>query len=64
MIIYYTDIHDVDEDMRTIVRLGGYWAHENWAGATYRHIVDDSTEVWDFVASKNNHTLSLPRKSV
>jgi len=33
---YYTDPHDVDEDLTAIVNCGGAWAHATAAGITRR----------------------------
>ena len=60
----YTDMHDVDEDEMAIVPQGGHCTYGNQAGITFRHMSDDPTMVYTDVASKNNHTLSLQRKSV
>ena len=61
----YTDIHDVDENERTIVRQCG--SHPDMPmghGIAFRLMYDHLTDSYDSVASKNNHTLSLQRKSV
>ena len=60
----YTDIHDVDEDETSIIIQGGSWPYESRTGAAHREMSETPTSVWDTVASKNNHTLSLLRKSV
>lgn len=48
---YYTDDHDVDEDMRTICTHGGQWVNTS-AGITMRTMNDTPTSSWDHVASK------------
>ena len=60
----YTDIHDVDEDSGTITSQGGRWGYGTAAGVTTRDVYYSSVAIDDVVASKNNHTLSLQRKSV
>ena len=65
----YTDDHDVDEETRTIASQGGHWNTNTRAGIAFRYVFDGPlffiTDVaYDNVASKNNHTLSLQRKSV
>ena len=32
LIIYYTDWHDVDEDLMNMARQGGFWGHNVLAG--------------------------------
>ena len=65
LIKYYTDYHDVDEELRTGVRQGGEWNNGNTDGIARRDMFVDPTATEDIVASlKNNHTLSLLRKSV
>ena len=44
-------MHDVDEDARTIVIYGNYWANESQAGITHRDMLYSPTEVFDTVAS-------------
>ena len=57
-IIYYTDSHDVDEDLMTICNYGGYW-NGGWSygssgvGIAQRHVDNVPTETWDIVASSN-----------
>ena len=59
MFIYYTDLHDVDEDIRTISNYGGRWLTETNAGVAYRDIRYDPTSAFDTVASlKNKNSLS------
>ena len=52
MCIYYTDEHDVDENMVTIMNQGGQWPHENSAGITIRTMNDIPTSSPDYVASR------------
>lgn len=49
---YYTDVHDVDEDVRAITIQSGYWSHGTNAGATYRSLNDAPDNALDTVASK------------
>lgn len=49
---YYTDHHDVDEDLRTIVDYGGGCTNGTSAGITRRNPYDSSSFTWDGVASK------------
>lgn len=39
-IIYYTDEHNVDEDMMTIIDQGGSWFYGIEAGVMERHLND------------------------
>ena len=61
LIKYYTDEHDVDEDLRTIASCNGNWPNENLAGVTFRHMNDIHINTYNFVASvqkKINRTYS------
>ena len=42
MITYYTDVHDVDEDLRTIKYLGGGWSDGEVVGITLTDLRFDS----------------------
>ena len=55
LIKYYTDAHDVDEDMRTISLQGGRWS-ESMTGFARRSMVDTSTATWYTVAYKDKNT--------
>ena len=57
---YYTDQHNVDEDLRTISNYGDAWAMGNWAGVTRRTMNDSPTTTLDDVASRQkiNRTYS------
>ena len=48
---YYTDRHDVDEDMRTIMYQGGRWLNNTSAGITYQDTDHTSTDSFDSIAS-------------
>ena len=50
LIIYYTDWHNVDEDMVTLVYHGGSWSYDIQAGVTYRDTDETPTITYDFVA--------------
>ena len=46
-------MHEVDEDIKSIQKLGGAWWEWNrsYGGITYRHMFDIHTNTYDFVAS-------------
>ena len=48
---YYTDEHNVDEDLGTITNYGGAWGYVTSAGVMYRELLHSSTDVFDIVAS-------------
>ena len=52
MIKYYTDIHDVDEDLRTAAGYGGWWGEESWTGIFRSSIDNVPTLASGAVASK------------
>ena len=42
MIKYYTDEHNVDEDLRTLASQGGFWGYYgSGSGITMRYVFDD-----------------------
>ena len=47
----YTDEHDVDEDLRTILAHGGFWTYDNTAGIMYRDVRRENFYHFDVVAS-------------
>jgi len=47
---YYTDDHNVDEDMMTSSFHGGHWVHGITAGIALRYTIDNYTP--SFVASR------------
>ena len=51
MFIYYTDMHNVDEDLRTFTRLGGHYREQSLVGITYRYMYNSSSYAADDVAS-------------
>ena len=58
MIIYYTDLHDVDEDLKTIAQHGGFGGDGNGNGITHRLVFDsqlDNLHVFSDVASMCRH---------
>lgn len=57
-------MHYVDEDLTAVAVYGGFWGDDLLAGITHWYISNSPTNAGDIVASKNNHTLSLQRKSV
>ena len=56
---YYTDHHDVDEDLRIIPSQGGRWNNESSAGITERSMNAPTAYVGDVVASKNRAFMIL-----
>ena len=60
MIIYYTDGHDVDEELMTITAYGGAWGDTlSGVGITIRTMDNAPTEAWDIVASSNIQNIEL-----
>jgi hypothetical protein len=53
LIKYYTDYHDVDEDLRTVTGYGGRWESGSTTGIADRNMIDPSTNAHIAVASKN-----------
>jgi len=52
LIKYYTDAHDVDEELRTISKQGGNWWRENMTGIAQRELYNDPILTYsDVVAS-------------
>jgi len=49
---YYTDAHDVDEDLRTIASFAGRWIGGRGIGITLRSLVDAPTYIRVDVASR------------
>ena len=49
---YYTDEHDVDEDLKTIMAQGGYWPDGSWAGIMLRDLSTHPTSSLNRVASR------------
>ena len=49
---YYTDWHNVDEDLTTIPYQGGQWNYGNSDGIVYRDLLDVPTNSGDDVASR------------
>ena len=49
---YYSDVHDVDEDNRAICTYNGWYNAGDWAGVTYRHLIDTPTLPSGVVASR------------
>ena len=49
---YYTDEHDVDENMVTILLQGGSWGYDISAGIVHRNLYDASTNSGGHVASR------------
>ena len=52
IIIYYTDHHDVDEDMAAILAQGGYWEGDVYVGVLGK-VISTAPDLVDYiVASK------------
>ena len=49
---YYTDVHDVDENLRTIVNPGGDWILGSMVGIMFREMRYDFTAVHATAASR------------
>ena len=54
MIIYYTDAHDVDEDLKTILCHGASWVNHATIGIVMRYMTDSPTVTPPSVASLKN----------
>ena len=50
---YYTDWHEVDENMVTIVNQSGMWTHGSVVGIAFRTMNDTPTSSPDYVASSD-----------
>jgi len=48
----YTDWHEVDEDLRSIIDQGGRWDYGNQAGIIFRNLHDSPAVLHDTVASR------------
>ena len=55
LIIYYTDYHEVDEDMMTSLLQGGLWHNVTDVGITFRFITDSPSNLSSYVASMCRH---------
>ena len=49
---YYTDHHDVDEEMRAVASHGGYCDSKTQAGIALRFLFDPSSATWYTNASR------------
>ena len=54
LIKYYTDEHNVDEDLVSIMLQGGWWGFGNMVGVVNRNMNDSPTVIFDVVASLKN----------
>ena len=52
ILTHYTDMHDVDEDLRTDAGYGGYCTNGSMAGAACRQMYDSPSNSHFTVASK------------
>ena len=62
LIIYYTDYHDVDEDVMSMARHSGRWSDDISAGIMRRYIKEIPSEDVSHVASsnmKNSHIIRI-----
>ena len=53
LVIYYTDYHDVDEDLKTIPIYGGWWTSNDMAGISERNVRSTPFNTYDYVASSD-----------
>lgn len=56
---YYTDLHDVDEDMKAITAHGGDRSDDIWVGAARRTVNDTPTSASVNAAYKYNKNSTL-----
>jgi hypothetical protein len=61
MFIYYTDEHDVDENMMTIMNQSGMWLNGSMVGIVIRTMNDIPTSSPDYVASSNMQKYKIIR---
>ena len=54
---YYTDWHDVDEELRTITILGGFWSHGDFAGFYDRSMDNSGLEEYSGASKKINRPI-------
>ena len=57
LIKYYTDSHDVDEDVKTITAQSGWMSSIDWAGITCRNMQDSSSKTATTVAYNDKNTI-------
>ena len=55
--IFYTDHHDVDENLRTIGMQGGYYSDDSLSGIAYREVKYQLSTTFDVVAFMCEHHL-------
>jgi len=53
LIKYYTDNHDVDENVRSVTEQSGYWGYGTDVGIAFRYMCNDPLSADNTVASKN-----------
>ena len=61
---YYTDYHNVDEDMVTITSYGGNWDWASDTGITLRYVQDTPSHTSDVVASSDMKNSLIMRISM
>ena len=54
-VIFYTDLHNVDEDETTISSQNGEWRDDVFTGITRRNLCDSSSNVHSHVAYERRH---------
>ena len=59
---YYTDMHIVDEDLRTISVHDGDWTCKSLAGITARNVCDTPTTTLEIVASNSRNIVLFKKK--
>ena len=59
MFIYYTDYHNVDEDLTAISLHGGDGTSSPWRGTMNRNLADSPTTPFAYVASSNIQNIEL-----
>ena len=63
IIIYYTDQHDVDEDMRTIPIHGGRWIGDEGSGV-FDRAMDDAPDHDTYIVASRKKITGLTHLSV
>ena len=61
---YYTDNHDVDEDVLSMSRSGGWQCHESFAGAAHRDMYHSPSYVSSYVAYKDKNSTPVTESRV
>ena len=61
---YYTDLHDVDEELMSISAQSGRWEEGKWTGVTFRIIGNTLTGYADYVAYKDKNSTPVTESRV